>query len=80
MKIYVTKNALTTGIEECVAMTLPDISESMVKTCDGRYFHGEGRDWHRDRLSAVTRAEKMRAAKIALLEKSIAMLTRLKFQ
>jgi hypothetical protein len=49
----------------------------MVSTVGLKYnqlFHGEGRDWHRNKESAVEQANKMKANKIASLKKSIAKL------
>ena len=82
MKVWITKYALTLGIqrmevEEC------DSSPSMVATKKGgwnrQYFHGEGREWHRTEDSAIARAEKMRLAKIESLRKSIKKLESLSF-
>jgi hypothetical protein len=82
MKVYVTKYALTTGIEHR-EVDWSAACPNVVIDRSGDYpqhFHGEGKDWHRDKESAVSRAEKMRKAKIASLEKSIARLQALKFQ
>ena len=43
----------------------------------GQTAHGEGKDWHRTKESAVKRAENMRAAKIASMRKSIAKLEKM---
>ena len=43
------------------------------------HFHGEGLDWHRTWESALARAEKMKEAKIASLNKSIRKIERMTF-
>lgn len=82
MKAYITKYALTLGVQEiegeisktCSSMfTVPHISWN-------RNFHREGRDWHRTREAAVKRAEMMRLNKIASLKKSIVKLKSLEFK
>jgi hypothetical protein len=83
MKVYVTRYALTTGIEHREvdwSAARPDMVIDRSGEDWARYYHGEGKDWHRDESSAVSRAEKMRKAKITSLEKSIAKLRALKFQ
>lgn len=80
--IYVTKYALTEGIKKYPLLEIHDaglyVSVSDPKGPNGRrLFHGE--DWHRDMTSAVTRAEKMRIAKIASLNKQISRLNKLSF-
>lgn len=80
MKVYVTKYALTDGIRE---IDVEECGDGLVRTIGHRYdtyFHKEGREWHRDQVSANARADAMRKAKIASLEKSIAKLRALKFQ
>ena len=80
MKIWVTKYALTEGIRETEAETFKNFP-NMVKDVDRPtcYLHGEGREWHRTRDSAVKRAEQMRLAKIASVRKQLAQLESLKF-
>jgi hypothetical protein len=46
----------------------------------GNYYHGEGRQWHRDRFSAIKRAEEMRVSKIASLNKQIRKIQQLNFE
>lgn len=81
MKAFVTKYALTKmGILEIEAEVC---SGGMIQETDAPYptfYHGEGRDWHRSRASAVARAEEMRVAKIASLKKQIARLEALKWE
>ena len=70
---YVTKYALSAGIQKRRLLLL---FGGMVALANSRYayFHGEGRDWHRTYASARERAEAMRKAKIASLQKTIAKL------
>lgn len=75
MKLFITKYALTNGIEE-VEGTL---DRGCASTHDRftRYFYGN--DWHLTREKAITRAEQMRVSKIASLKKQITKLEGLKF-
>lgn len=69
---FVTKWALTQGI---LKLHLRDSHTPSMKCSDFcGFFHGEGKEWHRDAASAVAHANKMRLAKIASLKKSIAKL------
>lgn len=86
MKFWVTKYALSAGIIE--------VEGEISNTCDDmlvcqrvgvlasrsrydEYFHGK--DWHRTKVSAITRAEDMRVAKIASLEKQLKKLKGFRF-
>ena len=83
MKVYVTVYALTTGIEELDVegtQTSTRVQHGDPASISCRYFFGEGKDWHRDRPSAVARAEQMRLAKIASLRKKIAKLEVMSFE
>jgi hypothetical protein len=81
MKIYVTKHALTRGIEEYGDA---EIDETRAHV-DGRelgmhfalYFHGN--EWHKTKAEAIARANLMRDQKIASLRKQIAKLESLTF-
>ena len=77
-KIWVTKYALSKGIFETEGEAVGEGLFKAHKQYD--YFHGEGRDWHRTKESAIVRAENMRIAKIASLKKQIAKLEKLSFQ
>lgn len=74
---WITKYALTTGIEKMRVEHCIAISASMV-SAKGQCFHGEGEDWHRTEEGAIKRAEKMRVDKIASLRKQIAKLEKMK--
>lgn len=85
MQIWNTKYALSSGI------TLHDAEPSertpilvLIRgngktTCD-QYLHGEGKDWHRSKESAVVKAEEMRIKKIKSLKKQIIKLEQMKFE
>ena len=75
MKYFITKYALSVGIEE---IECQDTTDPRVKRGDKwNYFHNG--DWHDTREVAIKRAEEMRCKKIASLKKSIAKLEKLKF-
>lgn len=79
-EVYVTKYALTVGIERLTVRYR--LVPTMVIAMDHRYgsvFRDEGREWHRTIDSAVARAETMRKAKLASLRKSIAKLEGMTF-
>lgn len=80
MKVYITKYALSQGIFEVDG----EVSELFPDTFDARgylgYFHGDGKEWHRTRESAIKRAEEMRKKKIASLKKQIEKLEKMKFE
>lgn len=78
-EVYVTKYALTVGIERYVAKEAASDGGIALVSPRGVYFWGEGRDWHRTLESAVARAEVMRKAKIASLRRSIAKIEGLTF-
>lgn len=78
-KAFITKYALTDGIKE-VEVEVCDEYPGMVKG-SGLFalYHGEGKEWHRTRESAVKKAEEMRVNRIASLKKQITKLEKLKF-
>lgn len=79
MKAWITKHALSTGIEKHEAEYLgADIIRLRHHTHIS--FIGEGINWHRTREAAIARAEKMRRAKIASLRKQIERLEKLTFE
>lgn len=80
---FITKYALTSGIFVFTG-TISRASPGMLhgRRSEEHYtehFHGEGRDWHRTWESALARAEKMKEAKIASLNKSIRKIERMTF-
>lgn len=74
---WVTKYALTEGIQEVSGEVCHPISSSMLKF--GKYGTAHGKDWHRNKEEALKRAEEMRVAKIASLKRSIARIEAMKF-
>ncbi len=81
-KVFITKYALTQGIEEVLVESTH--TPTMVSRVSGQgnfseYYHGEGRDWHRTRPRAIARANEMLQRKIASLKKQIAKFEKLKF-
>ena len=81
IKAWVTKYALTEGIEVVDAEVCHDVSSQMISYGDKGYGaqFAHGKDWHRTPEAALTRAEEMRKAKIASLRKSIEKLERMTF-
>ena len=78
MKVWITKYALTAGIyQEEVERTERGVWKDNGPQRCGQGFYANA--WHETSESAVARAEKMRAAKIASLEKQIAKLRKLNF-
>ncbi len=78
MKVWITRYALTVGIQYVDAEVV-ERHPTMVKYGSGWFAHGEGKEWHLTYSAAVDRAEKMRTAKIASLQKSIKKLEKLTF-
>ena len=72
IKAWVTKYALTKGIEVVDAEVCD--GEGMISYGNVGYGsqYAYGKDWHRTPEAALARAEEMRKAKIASLHKSIA--------
>jgi hypothetical protein len=89
LTVYLTKHALTSGIEVVEAEICLDrdgkpYSTSMIAFRNpgaqyDEYAHGEGRDWHRTPEAALARAEDMRKKRIATLKKQIKKLEGLVF-
>jgi hypothetical protein len=80
MKVWITKYVTTHGILE-MEVTRSDYHASLVKgQVFNECYHGEGIEWHATFEGALAKAEKMRAAKIASLKKSIAKLEAMKFE
>lgn len=69
-RAWITKYALTSGV---TVTTVEDCGDGMVQF-GHHYYHGEGRDWHRTRESAIDRVRELRVAKLAALRKQIAKL------
>jgi len=76
--VWITKYALTSGIDKVVATVL-DTGMVTYGNIGWRHQYAHGKDWHRTPESAIARAEEMRTAKIASLKKSIAKLEKMVF-
>jgi hypothetical protein len=59
VKVYITKYALTKGIQEAEAS---QVEPTMIRVGVATYYHKP--DWHENRKDAVVRAVKMRNEKI----------------
>lgn len=86
MKFWITKYALTRGIHEVEAddpagTRFPNMLVVRPKSSTGlvQHIHGECRDWHRTKESALTRAERMRADKIHGHHRAIKKLEAMRF-
>ena len=78
--VWITKYALTVGIECVQAHVCKDVSTSMIVYTNGTYSnYAHGKDWHRTKDEAIYRAEMMKEAKIASLKKKIANLEKMQF-
>lgn len=83
MKAYITKYALTEGIVEVDDAEVYNEHPSMITVKSlGPFatFHGEGREWHKTRESAVARAEEMQKKKIVSLRKALKKMEAMKFE
>ncbi len=78
MKVWITKYALTKGIQQETAKE-GNLTESGSLSYGVYGWAPEG-DWHRTESSALAKAEQMRLAKIASLKKQIAKLDKLRFE
>lgn len=79
MKVYITRSALSAGIYE---IGVKDLGLGTVKSLGNypRLFHGEGKDWHKTRESALKRAEIMRLHKIKSLRSQLEKLEKMEFK
>jgi len=79
---WVTKYALTTGIQKVIGSVRHETSSGMLSypgECRDWPVSVHGKDWHRTPEAALARAEEMRKAKIASLKKSLAKLESMMF-
>ena len=74
---WVTKHALTTGIEMVSGTVYHHLNSGMLLW--GQFEDAHGKDWHRTPEDALLRAEEMRQARIKSHQKSIAKLEALVF-
>ena len=81
MKVWITKYALTDGIIEIDAeVCISTGATGNMINCDRGYFHGEGKEWHKTKESAIEKAEEMRQKKIESLKKQIKKLEEMRFE
>ena len=76
---WVTEYALTKGIRKIQARQASYVPWLSYRVGGVRNLGVEGLDWHRTEAAAIERAEVMRTAKIASLEKQLARLKALSF-
>ncbi len=83
MKIWNTKYALTAGVTEH-EVEEPSSDSGLIVTREpgkmNHYLHGDGREWHRTRESAVAKANDMKRRKIESLKKQIAAIEKKVFE
>ncbi len=79
MKVYVTKYALTLGIQEREVIDVGHGSVRDTATLMPQYFYIEGKGWHKTMESAIKQANRMRDSRIKALEKQIQKLKELTF-
>ena len=80
MNVWITKYAMTRGIKE---IECEDCENGAVKEIENplpTFYHGEGKEWHRTKESAIQKAEEMRQKKIASLKKQIEKLEGMRFE
>ena len=80
IKAWITKYALTEGIEVADAEMCSDGGMIAYGNVGYGSQYAHGKDWHRTPEAALARAEEMRKAKIASLLKSIDKLERMTFK
>lgn len=78
MKIFITKYVFTTGIQ-LIEVDPGDCRGSLVMK-GYKYYHTEGKDWHRTFESALKRANSMKISRIRSLEKSLQKIRELEFK
>lgn len=80
MKVWITKYALTRGIIETEGEVSVDFPDLLSAKGNVNYLHGEGKEWHRTKESAIKKSEEMRQKKIASLKKQIEKLEEMRFE
>ena len=81
MKVWLTKYALTTGIECRDDMKEKDgcVSNGMAYSTSRHYRFATGKDWYKTEKEAIDRAESMRKKKIDSHKKAISKLETITF-
>lgn len=80
MKVWITKYALSKGIKEKEVEQSDEFPEIVCGKDLYDSYHGEGKEWHRTKESALAKAEEMRKKRIASLRKQIEKLEKLRFE
>ena len=76
---WVTKYALTDGIQKMQVQDCFGTSPTMVEKVNGRNQYYHGKDWHRTPEEAVARAKEMQAAKLKSIERRLAKVAAMDF-
>lgn len=76
--VFITKYALSRGIEEKEVEDCFNINPTMVSSGGNNYY--KGGEWFITRQYAIADAEKRRLKKISSLQKQIAKLEKMKFE
>lgn len=80
MKVWITKYALTSGIIQTEGEVTNSGALYVLHTGHLTFYHGEGKEWHRTKEAAVSKAEEMRQKKIESLKKQIRKLEGMTFE
>jgi len=81
MKFWISKYALTQGVFEVegeISSRNPDLLRVRTKVYDD-YYQGDGKEWHRTKESALSKADTMLNAKIKSVEKQLLKLKQMTF-
>ncbi len=81
MKIWNTKYCLTDGITEHEVKETND-NYVMIPAAEksyGVYLHGEGKEWHRSKASAIVRANEVKIKKLQSLDRQIQKISSIEF-
>ncbi len=75
MTVWITKHALTRGIEKAEAEICGDVRINMIAVHGNlnnvHYYHGQGIEWHKTESGAVKKAAEMVGKKISSYRKGI---------
>ena len=82
MKIWNTKYCLTDGITEHDVEICRNDSMVTIPKTEKSYainLHGEGKDWHRSRETAINRAKEVKIKKLQSLDKQMKKISAIEF-
>jgi hypothetical protein len=80
MKLFITKYALTKGIEEMECEKSRSIETLVSSKVNGYPVCFHKGEWHETRAAAVFKAEEMRKSRIASLKQQLKKLENMKFE